>query len=283
MPGLLRFTEVDETRSWVRDHQRAGRTVGLVPTMGALHEGHLSLARAARDECDVVLATVFVNPKQFGPGEDYERYPRDLARDCELLGEVSVGAVFAPSVETMYPPGSGTTIDVGVAAEAFEGASRPTHFAGVATVVAKLFVIAPADRAYFGQKDYQQTVVLRRMATDLSFPTELVVCPIVREPDGLAMSSRNAYLTPTDRERAVCLSRGLHEAERLYAAGERDPAAIRSAVEAIVTSTDGVELDYAVVVEDGTVETPRTIEGPVVVAVAARVGETRLIDNVRLT
>ena len=278
----LALTEIDATRRWVRDHQTAGRTVGLVPTMGALHEGHLSLARAANSECDVVLTTVFVNPTQFGPGEDYERYPRDVGRDMALLSEVGVDAVFAPTVEAMYPADSVVTIDVGDAGRVLEGRSRPTHFAGVATVVAKLFAIAPADRAYFGQKDYQQTVVLRRLVKELFAPTELVICPIVREPDGLAMSSRNAYLSPAEREQATALSRGLGTAQRLHAAGERDAGPIRDAVEEIVRAADGVTLDYVAVVAEGTLREVETLDGPAVVAVAARVGQTRLIDNVRL-
>lgn len=276
------FEQIDATREWVRAAQRSGESVGLVPTMGALHEGHLSLARAAREQCDRVIASVFVNPTQFAPGEDYERYPRDLQEDAARLAEVGVSAVFAPSVETMYPPGSGATIDVGSAAEPFEGASRPSHFAGVATVVAKLFHIAPADRAYFGQKDYQQTVVVRRMVADLNFPIEVVVCPIVREPDGLAMSSRNAYLKPEQRQQALALSRGLEIARALHAAGERKAETLREAVCQEVLATLGVELEYVALMAEGTVEEVAQIEGPVVVAVAARVGQTRLIDNVRL-
>lgn len=280
-PPLL-FDQIEPTHCWVRDAQREGQTVGLVPTMGALHEGHLSLARAARGQCDRVIASIFVNPTQFAPGEDYERYPRDLDSDAARLAEVGVEAVFAPTTETMYPPGSGTTIDVGPVAMPYEGASRPTHFSGVATVVAKLFHIAPADRAYFGQKDYQQTVVVRRMVADLNLPIEVVVCPIIREPDGLAMSSRNAYLRPDERERALTLSRGLHLAESLHAGGERDPAKLREAVSQEIESMAGVELEYVALMAEGTVKEVTRVEGPAVLAVAARVGQTRLIDNVRL-
>ncbi len=282
MPAPLLFTEIEATRDWVHEHRRAGRIIGLVPTMGALHEGHLSLARAAAADCDAVVASVFVNPTQFAPGEDYERYPRDLRADAAMLAEAGVAAVFAPSVETMYPDGAETTIEVGSAAQTLEGESRPTHFSGVATVVAKLFAIAPADRAYFGQKDYQQTVVIRRMVADLNLPIEVVVCPIVREPDGLAMSSRNAYLSADERSRAVALSQGLREAESRYAAGERRAEAIRDAARDTIRSVPGIDLDYVAVLEDQTLRQPEAISGPAVVAVAARVGKTRLIDNLRL-
>lgn len=282
MTTPLLLTEIEATRTWVREHRDTGHTVGLVLTMGALHEGHLSLARTAREECDRVLATIFVNPTQFAPGEDLERYPRDLARDCELLGGAGVDVVFAPATEAMYPRDAGTSIDVGPVARPLEGASRPTHFAGVATIVAKFFQIAPADRAYFGQKDYQQTVVIGRMVADLNMPIELVTCPIVREPDGLAMSSRNAYLSPAEREQGLSLSRGIREGERLYSEGERDAAAIRSAVSRVLEGTAGVDLEYVALLADGTMDQPPTIDGPVVLAVAARVGQTRLIDNVRL-
>ncbi|TWT96698.1 Pantoate-beta-alanine ligase [Botrimarina colliarenosi] len=280
LPLLL--AEIDATREWVRGRQRAGETVGLIPTMGALHEGHLSLAKAARRDCDAVIASVFVNPTQFAPSEDFNRYPRDLNQDAQRLAAVGVDAVFAPAVETMYPPGAATSIDVGPVARLFEGASRPTHFAGVATVVAKLFTIAPADRAYFGQKDYQQTVVVRRMVADLNLPVEVVIGPTVREPDGLAMSSRNAYLSPDERQRAVALSRGLQAAQRLHAAGERRASTLRECVKNVVEAASGVELQYVAVLRDGTMDEPEVIEGPAVIAVAAKVGATRLIDNVRV-
>lgn len=283
MPKPVLFDEIDATRSWVREQQAAGRTVGLVPTMGALHQGHMSLALLANGQCDRVITTIFVNPTQFAPGEDLERYPRDLDRDCELLGRAGVDAVFAPEAAVMYPPGAATTIDVGPVAHPLEGASRPTHFAGVATVVAKLFQIAPADRAYFGRKDYQQTVVVRRMVADLNLPIEVVVCPIVREPDGLAMSSRNAYLSPAERKRALVLNRGLCLGQRLHQEGERDPATLRRAVSKEIGRVSGVDLEYVAVLDDGTMDEPTTLAGPAVLAVAARVGQTRLIDNVPLS
>lgn len=276
------LTEVAPTREWVRARRLAGEVVGVIPTMGALHAGHLSLAEAARRECDAVLATVFVNPTQFAPNEDFERYPRDLARDAAMLATVGVDAVFAPSVATMYPPGCTTSIDVGPVARPLEGAIRPGHFAGVATVVAKLFGIAPADRAYFGQKDYQQTIVVRRMVADLNLPIEVVVCPTLRDPDGLAMSSRNAYLSPPERERALALSRGLRAAEARYLSGERRASTLRDCVKNMLEAIPGVELQYIAVLRDGTMDEPELVEGPAVVAVAAKVGATRLIDNVRL-
>ena len=282
MPTPLVLHEIDAARGWVRERQRAGERVGIVPTMGALHAGHLSLAEAARQGCDRVIATVFVNPTQFAPTEDFERYPRDLEADAKKLGGVGVDAIFAPSVATMYPAGATTSIDVGPVAAPFEGSIRPTHFAGVATVVAKLFLIAPADRAYFGQKDYQQTVVVRRMVEDLNLPIEVVVCSTVREADGLAMSSRNAYLSTDERRRALCLSRGLREAERLYAAGERDASTLRDAVRDVIDATQGVELQYVAVLREGTMDEVETLDAPAVIAIAARVGQTRLIDNVRL-
>ena len=282
MPTPLLLTEIEATRAWVRERQRAGETVGVVPTMGALHAGHLSLAEAARKGCDRVIATVFVNPTQFSPSEDFERYPRDLEADAAKLGGAGVEAIFAPSVAVMYPPTASTSIDVGPVALPFEGSIRPTHFAGVATVVAKLFMIAPADRAYFGQKDYQQTVVVRRMVADLNLPIEVVVCPTVREADGLAMSSRNAYLSADERQRALSLSRALREAERLYAGGERDASTLREAARSVIAATKGVELQYVAVLRDGTMDQVEAIDSAAVIAVAARVGQTRLIDNVRL-
>ncbi|MGL4513719.1 MAG: pantoate--beta-alanine ligase [Lacipirellulaceae bacterium] len=277
---MLVLTEAAAARDWVRRAQAEGERVGVVPTMGALHAGHVSLATAALAECPRVVATVFVNPTQFGPGEDFARYPRDLAGDLAKLEAAGCGAVFAPAVETLYPTGAETTIDVGSVALPFEGAIRPTHFRGVATVVAKLLAILPADRAYFGQKDYQQTVVVRHLARDLCLPTEVVVCPTVREPDGLAMSSRNAYLSPDERERALCLSRALRTIERLVSEGQRDAAKLRAAGLAVVESTPGVEPQYLELVREGSVDRVEHVGGPTVVVVAARVGATRLIDNV---
>ena len=278
-PLLLR--EIDDARAWVHSARAAGASIGIVPTMGALHEGHLSLVRAARAENDRVAVTVFVNPTQFSPSEDYERYPRDLEADLAALAELGVDAVFAPPVEAMYPPGAETSIDVGAVAQTLEGAQRPTHFAGVATVVMKLFGVLPAHRAYFGQKDYQQTVVIRRMVDDLNCPIEVVVCPIVREPDGLAMSSRNVYLSPEQRESALVLPSALRSAAQMVAEGQHEASVLKAHAQSEIEAAEGVDLDYVEVVRDGTVTPVEHLDGPAVMVVAARVGRTRLIDNTR--
>lgn len=270
-------------RAWVRDAQARGARVGLVPTMGALHEGHLSLVRAARDDALRAVASVFVNPTQFGPGEDLARYPRDLEGDLAKLEAAGAEAVFTPTVEAMYPPGSVVTVDPGALGQTLEGAIRPTHFRGVATVVQKLLGVLPADRAFFGQKDYQQTVVVRRMVADLNTPIEIVVCPTVREGDGLAMSSRNAYLSPEARARATCLWRALQAVAQRVAEGGRDRDALVALGAEVVTATPGVELQYLELVRDGTIDPVTTIDGPTVAVIAARVGATRLIDNLRVT
>ncbi len=255
-----------------------GQRVGLVPTMGALHAGHVSLVEAARRECDLVAATIFVNPTQFAPGEDFDRYPRVLDRDLQLLAQAGCDLVFTPSVETMYPNGCETTIDVGSVAAPWEGERRPGHFAGVATIVMKLFQLAPASVAYFGRKDYQQTLVIARMVADLNVPIELGLCPTVREPDGLAMSSRNAYLSSDERRRATALSAGLKLAQDLYADGERDAEVVHRAVVERLEQSD-VRIDYVAVVREGGVESVATLDGPTTVAIAGWVGKTRLIDN----
>jgi len=255
--------------------------VGFVPTMGYLHEGHLSLVRRARAECDAVVVSLFVNPTQFGPGEDYERYPRDEARDLALLEREAVDVVFIPAVEEMYPAGFSTWVEVtGPLAERLEGASRPGHFRGVATIVLKLFHIVQPHRAYFGEKDAQQLRVIRRMTTDLDLPIEIVPCPIVREPDGLALSSRNVYLSPAEREQAVALSRSLELARRLILEeGLRDAAEVRRRMREYLCASPGVMLDYVSIAHPETLEEVDRIEGPVLVLVAARVGPARLIDN----
>jgi pantoate--beta-alanine ligase len=247
--------------------------------MGALHEGHLSLVTAACSECDVTVVTVFVNPTQFAPDEDFQRYPRDLGRDVALLAARGCDIVFAPDRQEMYGPHHATFIDVGPIGRVFEGEFRPTHFRGVATIVMKLFQLAPADRAYFGRKDYQQTLVVRQMVNDLNVPIDVRVCPIVREPDGLAMSSRNAYLSTDERRRAQALSRSLRLAEELTAKGERDVATIRTQMQHEMNRAGGVDVQYIAFVTDGTVIPVETIIGPTTVAVAAKVGRTRLIDN----
>jgi pantoate--beta-alanine ligase len=260
----------------------AGDGVGLVPTMGALHEGHLSLVDAARAECDLTVVSIFVNPSQFSPAEDFNRYPRDLDCDLSLLERRGCDLVFAPSVEEMYRPDATTTIDVGPLAQALEGKSRPTHFRGVATVVMKLFQLAPADFAYFGQKDYQQTLVVRQMVADLDVPIKIRICPTVREPDGLAMSSRNAYLSSDERRRAASLSQSLLMAEQLVSLGERDVATIRAQMEEHLRRTGDINVEYIAFVADGTVNPVTKVTGPTVVALAAKVGRTRLIDNLQI-
>jgi pantoate--beta-alanine ligase len=273
------ITDGAQLREVVLAARQAGQTIGLVPTMGALHEGHLSLVDRARSECDVTVVTVFVNPTQFGPGEDFHRYPRDLFADLAMLGRRGCNLVFAPNPDAMYPPGYSTTVDVGPMGQALEGEHRPTHFRGVATIVLKLFQLAPANRAYFGRKDYQQTLVVRRMVEDLNVPIEIRVCPIIREPDGLAMSSRNAYLSSDERRRARSLSQALRIAEASVARGERSVAAIRRDMEEEINSTGGIELQYIAFLADGTVTPVEKITGPTTIALAALVGKTRLIDN----
>jgi pantoate--beta-alanine ligase len=276
-PRLIAHGE--ELRDAIRSARRAGQTVGLVPTMGALHAGHLSLLDAARSECDVTVVTIFVNPTQFGAGEDFRRYPRDLDRDLTLLGERGCDLVFAPSAEEMYRASHATFLDVGPMGQVLEGEFRPTHFRGVATIVLKLFLLAPADRAYFGRKDYQQTLVVRQMAADLNVPIDVRVCTIVREPDGLAMSSRNAYLSAGERQRALALPRSLKLAEEFVLAGERDVEVIRRRMQQEIDAAGGIELQYIAFVADGTLNPVERIEGPTTIAIAAKVGRTRLIDN----
>ena len=273
------ITSGESLRAAVLAAREAGKTVGLVPTMGALHEGHLSLVDAARAECDVTVVTVFVNPTQFAPHEDYRQYPRDLDHDLLLLEARGVDIVFAPTSDEMYGPNYATFVDVGPIGQVLEGEYRPTHFRGVATVVLKLFQLAPVDRAYFGRKDYQQTLIVRQMVADLNVPIVVRVCPTVREPDGLAMSSRNAYLTADERERARALSRSLRLAEQLAAGGERSVAMIRDQLQREIERAGGVTLQYVAFVADGTMNAVDTIDGPTTVAIAATVGKTRLIDN----
>ncbi len=272
-----------ELRAALAAPRREGRSIGLVPTMGSLHEGHLSLLRAARVECDVVVMSLFVNPTQFGPGEDFERYPRDEGRDAELAAEAGVDLVWAPPVEEVYPEGTSTRVEVGGLAEVLCGdPSRrgPEHFSGVATVVAKLFNAVQPDVAYFGQKDAQQVAVIRRMARDLDFPVRIEALPTVREPDGLAMSSRNAYLAPADRERATALSRALRAVEAGAQAGSL-AAGLEAGRRELAAA--GIEPEYLEARDPDDLTPVEEASGrPVLVAVAARVGAARLIDNVLL-
>lgn len=276
-PQLL--TDGESVRQVVLRARQAGKSVGLVPTMGALHEGHLSLLETARTECDLTVVSVFVNPTQFGPKEDLRRYPRDLESDLAQLGRGGCDIVFAPTEEAMYPAGHTTFVDVGRLGQVFEGEYRPTHFRGVATIVLKLFQLAPADRAYFGRKDYQQTIVVRQIVADLNVPIEIRVCPTIREPDGLAMSSRNRYLSADERRRALSLSRSLRLAEQVVSEGERNVEAIRARMQREIDEAGGVHVQYIAFVADGALTPVECIEGPTTIALAATVGKTRLIDN----
>jgi pantoate--beta-alanine ligase len=273
-----------EIRTLVREAQAAGESVGFVPTMGALHEGHLSLIDAARAECDRVVASIFVNPTQFRAGEDFDKYPRPLERDLALLTGRGCDWAFVPEPAEMYPPGFDSFVDIGAVAVPWEGAARPGHFRGVATVVLKLFQFVPANRAYFGRKDYQQSLVIERLVTDFHVPMAIHVCPIVRDHNGIALSSRNAYLSADERRRALALSRSLHVAEARYEAGETSAEAIRAAMLAEIETVgeSHVKVEYIAVLRDGTVESVETVDGPTTIAIAARVGQTRLIDNVRI-
>lgn len=264
----------------------AGRTVGLVPTMGALHAGHRSLVERAAAERDVVVVTIFVNPLQFGPAEDLDRYPRTLDADCGLVEGAGAAYVLAPTVEEMYGTGSLTTVSVsGAMTEVLEGATRPGHFDGVATVVAKLFAMTGRCRAYFGEKDWQQLAVVRRMAQDLSFPVEVVACPTIRDHDGLALSSRNAYLSAEERDRATTLHRALRAGADAIAGGETDAAAVRASMAAVVAAEPLFDLDYAEVVDADTLQVPEPLGGALRLLVAARLrsGSARLIDNLGAT
>jgi pantoate--beta-alanine ligase len=280
---VLVVTTAADLRAELDTARCTGRSVGLVPTMGALHDGHLSLVERAAAECDAVAVTVFVNPLQFGPGEDFAAYPRDLDRDVALAGRAGAAVVFAPPVEEMYAGPVLTTVTVAELSEPLEGAARPGHFDGVATVVAKLFAVAGACRAYFGEKDFQQLAVVRRLAADLSFPVEVVGCPTVRAADGLALSSRNAYLTGEERAAAPVLHRALLAGAAAVLAGETDPAAVADLVAAIVDAEPLVALEYTAAVDAATLRTPPVLAGDLRLLVAARIGRARLIDNLGVT
>jgi len=271
---------VAELRQWSRSARTdAANTVALVPTMGALHAGHASLIRAASASCTHVAVSIFVNPTQFGPNEDYARYPRTLAADCALAQSAGASVIFAPSVDELYPARAGTFVEVDTLSTRLDGTSRPGHFRGVATVVAKLLLAAEPDRAFFGQKDAAQVAVLRRMVTDLRLATEIVVCPIVRDPDGLALSSRNAYLSPAERLQALTLSRAVRHIESLVATGERNSATLLAAAKEVFAATPEIHIDYLVLVDWSTLEPVGTAAPGTLFAVAAWVGPTRLIDN----
>jgi len=273
---------ISEMRALCRPARSRGGRLGLVPTLGALHEGHLSLVRTAREKSDVVAASIFVNPTQFGPSEDFAKYPRALESDCALLEREGVELVFAPSVEEMYPQGAVTWVVVEGLSERLCGKSRPGHFRGVTTVVAKLFHIVEPDLAFFGQKDAAQVAIIQRMVRDLGVPVSIEVCPIVREPDGLAISSRNAYLSSQERKSALVLHRSLVQVQKSFGAGERDSVILLSAAKQELATEPSVRLDYVEVVDPETLEPETAVTKRTLVVVAAIVGQTRLIDNIVL-
>jgi pantoate--beta-alanine ligase len=254
-------------------------TVGLVPTMGYLHEGHLSLVRRACEECEHVVVSIFVNPAQFGPREDLSKYPRDLERDLSLMQPIGPDLVWTPTAEIMYPPGYQTWVETETITRHLEGSMRPGHFRGVTTVVAKLFNAVQPDKAYFGQKDAQQAAVIRQMTRDLSYPIEIVVCPIVREPDGLAMSSRNVYLNPEERRAATVLYRSLSAAKNVYENGERDAEELRQIMREVLATEPEAQMQYVSCADYDTLEELETIKGKALLSMAVFLGKTRLIDN----
>ncbi len=271
--------ELESAVSSLRADGNAGRTIGLVPTMGALHDGHLSLVRASREQCPATIVSIFVNPTQFAVGEDLSSYPRPIGRDLEMLEAAGVDLVFLPDEATMYPPGCSTMVDPPAVARALEGAVRPAHFRGVATVVLKLLLLTGADAAIFGQKDYQQSLVVRHMVRDLNVPVQIVVSPIVRDDDGLALSSRNRYLDADQREIALSLNRALRGAASAIELGETDGDAVMAGMMQALLESGVDQVNYAVVADPETLELIEKVHPPVVLLVAARVGTTRLIDN----
>jgi pantoate--beta-alanine ligase len=276
---MLATPEIAQLRQAVTAARFAGRSIGCVPTMGALHAGHISLMRQARAECDFVIATLFVNPTQFAPTEDLAKYPRPFGADREQCRAAGVDLLFHPNAESVYPPGFTTFVEVEGLTKRWEGASRPDHFRGVTTVVTKLLNLTQPDKAYFGQKDFQQQAVIRRMCRDLDIPTEIVTCPTVRDPDGLALSSRNAYLSPDERTSGLSLYRALCLARDRVKSGEQDLAAIRLAMRAEMEQTPGVIVDYATIADPDSLIDLSEPQPRMVALVAARVGPTRLIDN----
>lgn len=266
----------------VDDWKRQGLRIGLVPTMGYLHEGHLSLIDQIKPHCDRTIVSIFINPKQFGPGEDLDRYPRDFERDRKLLDKRGADLIFYPEEQEIYPEDFRTYVEVEELSQVLCGRSRSTHFRGVTTVVAKLFLVTRCDAAAFGQKDYQQALIIQRMVEDLNFGVQIVICPTVRETDGLAMSSRNHYLSPEERKSAVCLYQALQNARKLSESGERHAARLRHEMETTVLSTPEVSVDYLEVVDARTLQPIEKIEGKTLLAGAIRLGKTRLIDNIIL-
>ena len=271
--------KIDEVRAQVKEWKKQGLSVALVPTMGYLHEGHKSLMERARKENDKVVVSIFVNPMQFGPNEDLESYPRDLDRDSKICETAGVDLIFHPEVEEMYGPDFHAYVDMHTLPEKLCGASRPVHFRGVQTVVSKLFHIIPADRAYFGQKDAQQLAIIRRMVMDLNFDIEIIGCPIIREEDGLAKSSRNTYLSEEERKQAVILNQSLEAAMDAINAGEKDAAKVKQIIIDKLHTCPLAKIDYVEVVSFDTIQPIEKVEGAVLIAIAVYIGTTRLIDN----
>jgi pantoate--beta-alanine ligase len=271
---------IDEMRTFRTATRRSGKRLGLVPTMGALHEGHLSLVRTARDKSDVVAVSIFVNPTQFGPNEDFAKYPRNMESDSKMLDRERVDVIFTPSVDDMYPTGAITWVTVDGMSDRLCGKSRPGHFRGVTTIVAKLFHIIEPDAAFFGQKDAAQVAIIRRMVRDLDMPVEIEVGAIVREPDGLALSSRNAYLNPQERKSALVLHHSLRDAQQLFERGERSSEKLIAAGKQEFSREPQARLDYFEIVDPGSLEPVTTISNRTLIAVAAFIGNTRLIDNI---
>ena len=275
--------KITEVRAVLDEARRGGKTIGLVPTMGYLHEGHLSLLRRAKQENEVVVISVFVNPAQFGKNEDYDSYPTDLKRDSSLAESAGADILFAPSAQEMYPAGYATFVEVeGSLTQELCGKQRQGHFKGVATVVSKLFHIVGPDRAYFGQKDAQQAAVIKQMVRDMNFPVEIVVCPTVRENDGLAMSSRNARLSETERKKASVLSECLDQAKKMIRSGERDADTVIRRISEMLRRTEGMHIEYVEIVSGETLKKLEIIQGEVLIALAVTLGRTRLIDNIRM-
>lgn len=275
------LNSIAEVRKALAPHRRQHQRIGFVPTMGYLHEGHLSLIRKAREECDIVVVSIFVNPTQFGPSEDYEKYPRDLDRDTSLAESVGTDYLFVPSVEELYPAGFQTWIEVTELSKKFEGVFRPHHFKGVTTIVGKLFNIVLPDKAYFGQKDYQQYLVIRRMVEDLHYPITIVLQPTIREQDGLAMSSRNVYLSPEERKNALCLYQALLTGRSLIEQGERNRWAIEQQMQKVIEQVREARIDYVAVADAETLEQPEKLSPGMqtVLLIAVRFPSARLIDN----
>lgn len=274
--------EPDALRMFLAKRRAEGKSIGLVPTMGALHAGHLSLVDAARKKCDLTVVTVFVNPQQFGPNEDFERYPRTLELDRQLLQQAQADVLFLPSLAVIYPPGFSTFVEPPKVAERWEGAKRPGHFRGVATIVLKLLQLVPCDIAFFGQKDFQQVKVIEHMARDLNLACKIECCPTIREADGLAMSSRNRYLAPPERNLALGISKALRQVQAEYQAGESRVEALQQRMLTELHAHGIHEVDYAVVVDAESLEPLERVEGRGVALIAARVGTTRLLDNILL-